>query len=174
MRSKLISLALAALVAAAPALAAPAVGEAAPIFALNDQHGKPRALEEFRGKWVVLYFYPKADTPGCTEEACGFRDEIVVLRALGAEVVGVSTDSVAAIQAFGKKYELPFTLLADPDGKVAEAYGALHNLGVMKLAKRHSFLINPQGRVVKRYTDIDTKTYAKQVAADLRQLSKAN
>lgn len=148
------------------------VGQAAPAFALSDQHGATRTSDEFRGKWLVLYFYPKADTPGCTEEACSFRDDIVLLRALGAEVVGVSTDEVAAIRAFGDKHTLPFTLLADPEGRTAEKYGALTNLGLMKFAKRHTFLIDPNGRIVKRYTDVDTKTYAKTLLADLRQLSK--
>jgi peroxiredoxin Q/BCP len=147
------------------------VGDAAPAFALIDQAGKPRNSDEFRGKWLVLYFYPKAGTPGCTEEACSFRDDIVVLHALGAEVVGVSTDSVEAIEAFGKAQHLPFTLLADPDGKVAQAYGSLLNLGVMKFAKRYTYLVNPAGRVVKVYKDVDTKTYAKTIAADLRSLA---
>ena len=147
------------------------IGQGAPGFALSDQNGKARNSDEFRGKWLVLYFYPKAETPGCTEEACSFRDDILLLRALGAEVVGISTDEVAAIREFGRKHELPFTLLADPDGKTAEKYGTLVNLGLMKFAKRHSFLIDPNGKIVKRYTDVDTKTYAKTVLADLRALS---
>ncbi|WP_269533908.1 peroxiredoxin [Chitinimonas sp. BJYL2] len=146
-------------------------GQMAPAFALSDQHGKVRHSDEFRGKWLVLYFYPKADTPACTEEACSFRDDIVLLRALGAEVVGISTDEVAAIRQFAGKHQLPFTLLADPDGTTARQYGVLVNLGLVKFAKRHSFLIDPQGSVIKRYTDVDTKTYAKTVLADLRQLS---
>ncbi len=147
-------------------------GDGMPAFALTDQTGKLRSSDEFKGKWLVLYFYPKADTPGCTEEACSFRDDIVLLRALGAEVVGVSTDDVAAIREFGRKHELPFTLLADPDGKTAQKYGALVNLGVMKFAKRHSFLIDPDGRIVKRYKDVDTKDYAKTILVDLRALNK--
>ncbi|HEY9103212.1 peroxiredoxin [Chitinimonas sp.] len=148
-----------------------AIGDQAPAFSLSDQTGKLRNSDEFRGKWLVLYFYPKAGTPGCTEEACSFRDDIVLLRALGAEVVGISTDDVAAIREFGKKHELPFTLLADPDGKVADQYGTLLKLAIAKYAKRHSFLIDPSGKIVKRYTDVDTKTYAKTVLADLRSYS---
>ncbi|MBV8465908.1 MAG: peroxiredoxin [Burkholderiales bacterium] len=147
------------------------VGQAAPAFALTDQNGKTHTSDEYHGKWLVLYFYPKAGTPGCTEEACSFRDDIVVLHALGAEVVGVSTDSVDAIHAFGQEHTLPFTLLADTEGKVSETYGALTNLGLMKYAKRYTYLINPDGKVVKFYKDIDTKTYAKTIAADLRQLA---
>jgi peroxiredoxin Q/BCP len=147
-----------------------AIGQQAPAFSLTDQSGKQRSSGEFRGKWLVLYFYPKAGTPGCTEEACSFRDDIVVLRALGAEVVGVSTDSVDAIQAFGKQHDLPFTLLADVDGKVAGDYDALVNLKVAKFAKRYTYLVDPAGKVVKFYKDVDTKTYAKTIAADLRAL----
>jgi peroxiredoxin Q/BCP len=145
-------------------------GDASPAFALTDQNGKARTSDEFRGKWLVLYFYPKAGTPGCTEEACSFRDDIVVLRALGAEVVGVSTDSVAAISAFGKDHQLPFTLLADTDGNVSQAYGPLLNIGLIKFARRFTYLIDPNGKVVKVYKDVDTKTYAKTIAADLRAL----
>lgn len=168
---KSLLLALALLIAPIVFAEIPA-GQAAPAFSLTDQNGKARASDEFHGKWLVLYFYPKAGTPGCTEEACSFRDDIMVLRALGAEVVGVSTDSVDAIRAFGKEQQLPFTLLADTDGKVAELYGALTNLGVAKFAKRYTYLIDPNGRVVKFYKDVDTKTYAKTIAADLRMLTK--
>lgn len=150
------------------------VGQLAPAFTLSDQHGQSRSSEQFRGKWLVLYFYPKADTPGCTEEACSFRDDIVLLRALGAEVVGISTDSLAAIRNFGQKHELPFTLLADPNGQVSARYGALLDLGIMKFAKRHTFLIDPTGRITKRYTDVDTKTYAKTLLTDLRALLGKN
>lgn len=171
LRLLLITLLLAA---SSPLLASINVGQQAPGFVLQDQHGQSRSSEQFRSKWLVLYFYPKADTPGCTEEACSFRDEIVLLRALGADVVGISTDSPAAIREFGRKHQLPFTLLADPDGKTAERYGALLNLGIMKFAKRHSFLIDPTGRIMRRYTDLDTKDYAKTVLADLRALSKGS
>lgn len=150
------------------------IGQGSPAFSLSDQTGKVRSSDEFRGKWLVLYFYPKAETSGCTEEACSFRDDILILRALGAEVVGVSTDSVDAIREFGRKHELPFTLLADADGKVSEKFGTLVNLGVMKFAKRHSFLIDPNGKIIKRYTDVDTKTYAKTIITDLRGLSGKN
>lgn len=151
------------------AMAAIVIGQAAPAFALVDQNGKTRVSDEFAGKWLVLYFYPKAGTPGCTEEACSFRDDFVVLKALGAEVVGVSTDDLAAIRAFGAEHSLPFSLLADTDGKVARNYDSLLDLGLMKIAKRNTFLIDPQGRVVKRYSDVDTKTYAKTLIADLRE-----
>ncbi|PHV12140.1 peroxiredoxin [Chitinimonas sp. BJB300] len=153
------------------AQAAATPGQAAPAFNLTDQTGQKRTNEQFIGKWLVLYFYPKADTPGCTEEACSFRDDIILLRALGAEIVGISTDSLTSIQAFGQKHQLPFTLLSDPDGSTAARYGALLDLGIMKFAKRHTFLIDPQGRIVKRYTDVDTKTYAKTIITDLRAMT---
>ncbi|MGQ5524220.1 peroxiredoxin [Chitinimonas sp. PSY-7] len=168
MRSLLISLCLSCnLFAHAAAIP----GQPAPPFALTDQQGQKRANEQFIGKWLVLYFYPKADTPGCTEEAHSFRDDIDLLRTLSAEVVGVSTDSIADIQAFSKKHQLPFALLADPGGVVSARYDALLDLGVMKFAKRHTFLIDPQGRIVKRYTDVDTKTYAKTIINDLRAMT---
>ncbi|MBV8657425.1 MAG: peroxiredoxin [Burkholderiales bacterium] len=163
-------MAMVLLLASIASSATATVGQAAPVFSLTDQNGKTHSSDEFHGKWLVLYFYPKAGTPGCTEEACSFRDDIIVLRALGAEVVGISTDDVAAIHDFGTKQELPFTLLADTDGKVSESYGALTNLGLMKFAKRYTYLIDPNGKIVRFYKDIDTKTYAKTIAADLRGL----
>lgn len=146
------------------------IGQPAPAFTLPDQQGHLRSLDQFRGKWLVLYFYPKAETSGCTEQACSFRDDIVLLRALGAEVVGISTDSQAALQAFARHHQLPFTLLSDSEGEVADRYGALLSLGIVKFARRHSFLINPDGKIMRRYTDVATKTYAKTILADLRAL----
>ena len=127
----------------------PAVGQPAPEFSLPDQDGKTRTLQQFRGRWLVLYFYPKADTPGCTEQACKFRDDIVELRKLGAEVVGVSVDDTSAQLAFAKKYSLPFPLLSDSDAQVAARYGSLRDFGVFKLARRNTFLIDPAGNVVR-------------------------
>lgn len=172
--SRLVMLCLALFVAVAPAHAAVIIGQAAPAFSLTDQHSKTRNSDEFAGKWLVLYFYPKAGTPSCTDEACSFRDDIVVLRALGADVVGVSTDEVSAIKAFGAEHQLPFTLLADTDGKVSRQYDALVDLGIAKFAKRVTYLIDPNGRVVKRYTNIDTKNYAQTLVADLRALIKSS
>ena len=147
------------------------LGQPAPFFDLTDQHGQRRTNEQFIGKWLVLYFYPKADTPSCTEEAQSFRDNEATLRTLNAEVVGVSTDPTDSILAFGNKHQLHFALLSDPDGVISARYDALLDLGIMKFAKRHTFLIDPQGKLVKRYTDLDTKNYAHTIIKDLRKMS---
>ena len=163
------------LVAPAFATAAepPEVGAPAPAFSLPDQTGKTHALTDYAGRWLVLYFYPKDDTPGCTKEACNFRDDIARIRKLGAEVVGVSVDDAASHAAFAKKHSLPFTLLADQGGAVAASYGALRDLMVMKIAKRVTFIIDPQGRVAQRYLDVDPDVHAAEVLADLERLQMA-
>ncbi|MDK9701502.1 MAG: peroxiredoxin [Sulfuritalea sp.] len=156
---------------AAPARAAvPAPGTAAPGFSLPDQSGAPRRLAEWRGKWVVLYFYPKDDTPGCTTEACSFRDDISLLTALGAQVVGISVDDTLSHKAFAEKYQLPFPLLSDATAEVARQYGALSDWVVVKMAKRYTFLIDPAGRVAKVYLTVDAARHSKEVAADLKAL----
>jgi peroxiredoxin Q/BCP len=150
--------------------ALPAAGASAPAFSLADQSGKPRSLAEFRGKWVVLYFYPKDDTPGCTEEACKFRDDIFVLEQMGAQVIGVSLDDVASHAQFAKKYSLPFPLLADPSGAVTRSYGALAQGS--RYAQRYTFLIDPAGKVAKVYTSVETSRHSAEVIADLKRLSR--
>jgi len=119
---------------------------------------------------VVLYFYPKDDTPGCTTEACNFRDDIFELRALGAEVLGVSLDSAESHAKFARKHGLPFPLLSDSEGVVAEKYGCLGNKLGFRYAQRHTFIIDPQGRVAKAYRDVDPKVHSRQVIADLAAL----
>ena len=148
------------------------VGDPAPRFTLPDQDGRVRKLEDFRGQWVALYFYPKDDTPGCTEQACRFRDDLAQLTALGAQVVGVSVDTSASHAEFAKKYSLPFPLLADEKGEVAERYGSLTNLGVMKLAKRNTFLIDPDGKIAKVYLKASTSRNSIEVIDDLKRLTK--
>lgn len=149
----------------------PQVGAAAPPFSLPDQDNRLRRLEDFRGKWVVLYFYPKDDTPGCTTEACSFRDDLHQLTGLGAQVLGVSVDDIASHAAFARKYHLPFPLLADEDAAVAKAYGAFSDWLVMKFAKRYTFLIDPRGRIAKVYLDVDTSRHSAQIIADLKGLT---
>ena len=149
----------------------PAAGGAAPDFALIDQNGREVTLESLRGKWVVLYFYPKNDTPGCTEEACNFRDDIAQLMALGAQVVGVSIAETASNADFAKKYHLPFSLLADREGLVAKRYGAYADWMVARFAKRYTFLIDPQGKIAKTYLKVDTSKHSAEIIADLRQLN---
>jgi peroxiredoxin Q/BCP len=148
----------------------PKVGQAAPDFSLLDQDGRPHQLKDYAGKWLVLYFYPKDDTPGCTQEACAFRDDLHHLTALGAEVVGVSLDDSSSHAEFSKKYHLPFPLLADKSGDVAARYGALLNFGLFKIAKRYTFLINPQGQIGKVYDKVETSRHSKEIIDDLKLL----
>lgn len=150
----------------------PQVGQPAPNFQLPDQNGKVHALQDFSGKWLVLYFYPKDDTPGCTQEACSFRDDLNQLTEMGAAVAGISVDDSDSHAEFAKKYHLPFPLLADKNGAVADSYGALLNLGVLKVARRFTFLIDPQGKVNKVYLSVETSRHSKDIIADMKALTK--
>lgn len=168
------AIACATLLLAAPALAKepPSVGASAPKFRLQDQAGKWHALDDYRGKWLVLYFYPKDNTPGCTTQACEFRDNIFAFRELGAVILGVSVDDVESHKAFSEEHSLPFPILADADKKVTTAYGTLTKyLGVVELARRDTFIIDPQGRVAKHYVKVDPKGHSEMVLTDLRQLT---
>ena len=154
-------------VIAAPALK---IGDDAPTFTLPDNQGNQVSLNDYKDKWVVLYFYPKDDTPGCTTEACHFRDDFKLLESLGAKVVGVSIDDSFSHKKFAEKYNLPFPLLSDTSGEVAGRYGALNNFLVIKLAKRYTYLINPQGKIAKIYFSIDTSKHSQEIIEDLRAL----
>jgi len=147
-------------------------GEPAPDFNLPDANGQSHKLADYAGKWVVLYFYPKDDTPGCTKEACSFRDDLAQIDKLGAQVIGVSVDDTDSHAKFAAKYHLPFPLLADKDGKVADSYGALTNLYLVKIAKRYTFLIDPQGRIAKTYLSVDTSSHSQEIIDDLKLLRK--
>ena len=149
----------------------PKVGSPAPDFQLPDANGTVQQLQDYQGKWLVLYFYPKNDTPGCTKEACSFRDDLFQLEKLGAKVVGVSVDDTESHARFAKKYSLPFPLLADKDGKVADRYGALTNLGIIKWAKRYTFLIDPSGKIAKNYLSVDTSRHSQEIIDDLTRLN---
>ena len=170
-RTLLIALAAPALLLAGVAQASPATGSAAPSFELRDQAGETHRLEDYRGKWLVLYFYPKDDTPGCTTQACEFRDNIFAFRRLGAEIVGISLDDVESHRAFAEKHGLPFTLLADEDGAVAREYGVLKNFGVVKLASRQTFLISPDGTVARHYEKVDVDAHSAEVLGDIEALA---
>jgi len=145
-------------------------GQAAPYFELEDSKGTPTSLDKFKQQWLVLYFYPKDDTPGCTKEACQFRDDMHQLEKLGASVVGISVDNQASHTAFAKKYNLPFPLLADTEGKVAEAYGALMHIGPVKIAKRYTFLIDPSGHIAKTYFNVEASKHSQEIIDDLTRL----
>ncbi len=162
---------LTALLLATPGLQATSIGEPAPGFTLTDQYGNPHDLSDFAGKWLVVFFYPRADTPGCTTEACNFRDNIYAIRGVGAEVIGISVDSIEEQKEFSDKYQLPFTLLSDADGSTCDAYGVLRNFGGTEVANRESFLINPEGVVVKHYQRVNPETHTQEVVADLGQLT---
>ena len=147
-------------------------GSAAPDFALQDQNGTTHRLGDYAGRWLVLYFYPRDDTPGCTQEACRFRDDIGVLGDLNAAVVGVSVDDAGSHADFARKYQLPFPLLSDPDGRTAAAYDSLLNLGLVRFARRHTFIISPDGRIAARFDKVDPARHVEEVARTLRILQQ--
>ena len=156
----------------AAATQGPPVGQPAPEFKLQDQNGQWHELKEYRGKWVALYFYPKDQTPGCTTQACTFRDNVFAFRDANAVILGVSVDDVESHKKFAEKHGLPFTILADSDKKVAKEYGVLTRmLGVFELAKRETFLIDPEGKLVRHYEDVDPKEGSKLVLKDIKDLS---
>ena len=150
----------------------PAVGTEVPGFTLNSQDGKPVSLHDFRGKWVVLYFYPKDMTPGCTIEAHNFQRDIAKYEAKNAVILGVSVQDEKTHQEFCAKESLNFKLLADTSKEVSEKYGSLSNLGVIKLSARHTFLIDADGKVRKVWTDVDVKKHSDEILAALDELSK--
>jgi peroxiredoxin Q/BCP len=145
----------------------PEVGASVPDFRLPDQHGSLHSLSDYAGRWVVLYFYPKDDTPGCTREACAFRNGLAKLQAAGAAVVGISVDTQESHRKFAEKYQLPFPLLADSDGLVARQYGALMDWKVVRMAKRITFLITPAGRLHRVYEQVDPNRHAEEILAVL-------
>ncbi len=151
-------------------VAGPELGQPAPGFSMPDQYMKTHSLEQYLGKWVVVYFYPRDDTPGCTTEACNFRDDIFKLRAMNAEVLGVSLDSTESHARFAEKYGLPFPLLSDAAGETAEQYGCLTDWKGTKIAARHTFIIDPGGNIAKIYRKVDPETHSAQVIADLTSL----
>ena len=146
------------------------VGEPAPEFELPDQNGQLHSLEDYRDQWVVLYFYPKDETPGCTTEACEFRDNIFAFKDLNAQILGVSLDDVESHKAFAENHGLPFPLLADVDGTTSTAYGVKTRMFGMTVAKRQTFIIGPDGSVAMHYEKVDPSEHSKQVLADLAEL----
>lgn len=147
-------------------------GDPAPKFSLYDQNNQLQTVDKYKGKWLVIYFYPKDDTPGCTQEACNFRDDIADIRKLNAIVLGISMDKVSSHKEFAEKYSLPFPLLSDPKGKIAKQYAAYFSLGPIKFARRHSFIIDPAGKIAKIYRDVDSKTHSTEIIRDLTKLAK--
>jgi peroxiredoxin Q/BCP len=154
------------------AKAAPAVGSLAPDFTLASQEGTPVKLSDYRGKWVVLYFYPKDKTPGCTLEAHNFERDQAEFAKRNSVILGVSLDSADSHKQFCTKEGLSFKLLADTGHKVTEAYGSLTNLGVVKFAARHTFLIDPERKIRKAYTDVSPSKHSAEVLAALGEMQK--
>lgn len=154
-----------------PVVIADWVGMKAPAFSLPDQSGKVRTLAEFKGKWVVLYFYPKDGTPGCTVEARRFRDQFADFRKAGIVVLGVSLDSVESHKRFADELKLPFALLSDSNRELSAKLEVLGGFGPMSYAKRETFLIDPDGEIVTRYKSVNTDQHAAQVLADVARLN---
>ena len=150
----------------------PAVNTKAPDFTLKSQENKSVNLHDFKGKWVVLYFYPKDMTPGCTIEAHNFQRDLSKFEAANAVVVGVSVDTPDSHKQFCTKEGLTFRLLADPDHKVVDEYGSLGHFGSMTIAQRNTFLIDPQGKIVKVWTKVDPSKHSEEVLAELAAQKK--
>jgi peroxiredoxin Q/BCP len=149
---------------------APAVGEAAPDFTLNSQESKPVSLHDFKGKWVVLYFYPKDMTPGCTIEAHNFQRDLAQYEQKNAVIFGVSMQDENSHQEFCTKEGLHFKLLADTKGEVSAKYDSVMNFGVTKLSARHTFLIDPQGKVARTWMTVKPDAHSAEVLAALSEL----
>lgn len=150
----------------------PKVGQTAPGFALPSQDGSTISLDSFKGKWVVLYFYPKDMTSGCTLEAHNFQRDQAKFEAAHAVIVGVSVDSPDSHKQFCTKEGLSFRLLADTDKKVVEEYGSVANYMGMTMAKRNTFLIDPKGKIVKVWTGVDPSRHSEEVLAELASEEK--
>lgn len=160
------------LVLGVPMLLALKGGDLAPNFSAKNQDGKVIQLSDFRGKFVLLYFYPKDDTPGCTKEACSFRDQYSKVKQLNAVVLGISRQDATSHQKFKEKHKLPFDLLVDSDGAIAKSFGVgkMFIVGfILGVNKRQSFLIGPDGRVVRFYEDVDPSHHAEQVMQDIEK-----
>jgi peroxiredoxin Q/BCP len=152
--------------------AMPAAGQAAPTFTLPSQDGSPISLDSYRGKWVVLYFYPKDMTTGCTIEAHNFQRDLAKFEAVNAVILGVSVDTVDSHKQFCTKDGLTFHLLADPEHKVVDEYGSLGHFGSMTIAMRNTFLIDPKGKIVKVWTKVDPNVHSTEVLAALESAEK--
>lgn len=143
------------------------VGDIAPAFTVKDTHGNTVSLADYAGKTVVLYFYPKDDTPGCTKEACSFRDNYNQYLDQGITVFGVSMDDEASHQQFTDKFNLPFPLLADTNGVITKAYDVEGDMNGIKYAKRVTYVIGSDGKIQQVYTSVNTETHANDILADV-------
>jgi len=176
MRHRVLNIAIVVVAAVTPlivfAASMPSVGSLAPEFSLASQEGTPVSLKDYRGKWVVLYFYPKDFSGGCTIEAHNFQRDQPKYQQRNVVVLGVSVDSSDSHKQFCTKEGLNFKLLADTDHKVSTAYGSLTDLWLVKFSSRHTFIINPEGKVAKVFTEVDPNTHSEEVLAALAELQK--
>jgi len=145
-----------------------AAGMDAPAFKLIDQYNIERELKDYENKWLVIYFYPKDGTPGCTTEACSFRDNIEIINKLNTSILGVSVDSNESHKEFSKKYSLPFPILSDINGEVAKKYDSFGSFVGFKYASRHTFIINPSGKIHKIYKKVDPKNHVEEIITELK------
>jgi thioredoxin-dependent peroxiredoxin len=166
-------LAASASVCAETPAAGPAEGAAAPAFKLQDQKGEWHSLADYQGKWVVLYFYPKDETSGCTTQACELRDNIFAFKKADAVILGVSVDTVESHKKFAENHSLPFTILADPTYEASGKYGVLADYNGHKLASRQTFLIGPDGKIVKHWNKVSPKGHSDMVLAEIKAHGKA-
>ena len=150
----------------------PAVGAPAADFSLTTNEGKPTSLKDHRGKWIVLYFYPKDFTSGCTLEARNFQRDVAKYEKVGAVILGVSVDSADSHKSFCAKEGLSFTLLSDPDAKVSTMYGSLMEYNGAKLSARNTFIIDPEGKLAKVFTGVDPAGHSAEVLSALASLQK--
>lgn len=146
------------------------IGHKAPEFSLQDSQQKRHVLLDYQGQWLVLFFYPKDNTPGCTLEACQFRNDFDELLALDAVILGINTDNSESHSRFINKQGLPFPLLSDETGAISKQYGSLLKLGPIKFCKRHSFIIDPQGDIAKIYRKVKPAHHSQQIISDLKLL----
>ena len=166
---KIILLLISALIIA-PLQASPNVGSEAPDFSLKDQYGKTHNLKDYKGQWLVVYFYPRDNTPGCTIEAGAFRDSQKQFASRKTSVVGISVDDVESHLDFSDTLKLNFTLLADVDKKASKSYQVLTDLAVITYSRRETFIIDPDGRIAHHYDDVNPKTHTKTVLDKLDEL----
>ena len=149
------------------------LNQAAPNFALYDAHENLQQLSDYQNHWLVIYFYPKDNTPACTKEACALRDDNEEFVKLNTKIIGISTNDSESHLGFSDQQSLPFVLLADPEGKVSAAYGALFKLGPIKFCKRHSFIIDPAGNIAKIYRSVSPSLHSQELLQDLQSLQQA-
>ncbi len=146
------------------------IGDKAPEFSLFDDKNNMRNLSDYQGKWLVLFFYPKDNTPGCTIEACQFRENYVAISTENTKILGISTDKIDSHSQFIRKYQLPFPLLSDDTGTISKLYDSLFKLGPIKFCKRHSFIIDPEGNIAKIYRKVTPSQHSKQIIVDIKAL----